>query len=186
MDTAGFRKAQNEVEKIGLRLTKEKLSNADLILLVLDQSQPLSSEDMSILKKSPRTNTVVIFNKIDLPPSKDFKKLSSELSQYRIVRTCALSGEGIEDLISSIKDMILKGRIEGDLSGIAPNLRHKSVLLKTRDYLTSGMENLTNNAPLEIIADDIRSALDTLGEITGETATEEVLENIFNSFCIGK
>ena len=186
MDTAGFRKAKDEVEKIGLKLTNERLSRADLILLVLDQSRKLEKDDTEILKRCPTEKTLVIINKTDLPPSDSFTTLPSILKGYRAVRTSALTGDGIDRLLSSIKDIILRGEIDMDESDIVPNLRHKSALLRARDYLISGISDMEDSLPLEIIADDLRSALDALSEITGENATEEILDNIFGSFCIGK
>lgn len=186
IDTAGFREVKDEVEKIGLRLTKDRLSNADLILLVLDQSRDLDEQDHRILKESPLEKTLVIINKIDLRPSKSFLTTPDILNSYRRVKTSALTGEGIDKLLSSIKDIILKGNIQTDESVIVPNLRHKDALTRAREHLISGIQNIKESLPIEIIADDVRNALDALGEITGETAVEEILDNIFNSFCIGK
>jgi len=186
MDTAGFREVNGDVERIGIRLAEEKLAEADLSLIVLDQSRPLSREDTRIMEKARGGKRLIILNKIDLPPGLDQRTLDRDVNGAPIVRISALTGEGIPELCRAIEAVVMAG--EGDLgaSHAVPNLRHQKALEDSREFFRQAMANTRAGLPPEIIAADLQSGLDALGEITGETATGEVLERIFSEFCIGK
>jgi tRNA modification GTPase len=186
MDTAGFRKVKGEVERMGIALAEQKLSEADLSLVVLDQSRPLSQEDRNIIAKAHKDRALIILNKIDLRARMDDHCLDLVAGDIPRVRVSALTGRGIEDLRGAIKDKVIaSGGGQTDPS-LAPNLRHTVALESARKSLAKGTAAVKDGAPWEIAALELGEALESLGEIIGETTNEEVLEKIFSVFCIGK
>ncbi len=186
MDTAGIREVADEVEKIGVQLTEEKLKEADLVLAVLDQSVSLSPEDIQLLEKVKKKTTLLVLNKIDLPSAMNWEKVLKDLPPFPTVRVSALRGEGISRLKKEIVKLVVGGDKFTASSAIAPNVRQAKALRETKKFLENVLRCTTENAPLEIIAFELRNALDSLGEIVGETTPEHVLESIFSNFCIGK
>lgn len=186
MDTAGFRRVEGEVEKIGVRLTEQKLADADLSLIVIDQSRPLNQYDLDLIAKSPRNRSLIIINKIDLPPTLDKEKSKKVFNGYRVVKISALTGEGLENLKTVIREIVTTSDMDTTVSDLAPNLRHKAALLEASQFFKNTILNLRNGLPTEIIAVDLKSGLDALGEIIGETTHEDILDRIFSDFCIGK
>ena len=185
MDTAGFRKVRGKLEKIGIRRAEQKLEEADLVLLVIDQSRPLQSEDLDLLARIQKKKAVVVLNKGDLPARVNQDALESTAVGLARVRISALKGEGIEELRKAIRDVITSGVDTTDL-GIAPSLRHKEALDLASDHFQKSVSNLEEGLPFEIVAADLQEGLRALGEIVGETTREEVLDRIFSQFCIGK
>jgi tRNA modification GTPase len=185
MDTAGFRKGRGKLEKIGIHRAEQKMEEADLVLLVIDQSRPLQSEDLDLLARVQKKKAVVVLNKIDLPARVNEKALESMVVGIARVRISALKGDGIEDLRKAIRDVITSGLDTTDL-GVAPSLRHKEALERASGHFQKSVSNLREGLPFEIVAADLQEGLEALGEIVGETTSEEVLERIFSQFCIGK
>ncbi len=183
MDTAGFGEVKDEVERIGIHLAEEKLAEADLLLVVIDQSRPLDEDDLRILTKSHDKKTLVVINKIDLPKRLD---QGSALAEFASVKISALTGQGLDNLKKTIAKFVLEGNMEMTSSNIAPNLRHKQALNHAVRYFRGAAENAKEGAPMEIVAVELKSGLDALGEIIGETTSEEVLDSIFSRFCLGK
>ncbi|MBW1771630.1 MAG: tRNA uridine-5-carboxymethylaminomethyl(34) synthesis GTPase MnmE [Deltaproteobacteria bacterium] len=186
MDTAGFREVEGEVEKIGIRLAEQKLAEADLSLIVLDQSRFLNDEDLDIIARGKKGKSLILLNKIDLPSMVDENALASAADGIPLVKISALTGEGMEDLCQAIEDAVVAG--EGDLGTpqVVPNLRHQKALNDAVIFFNKATANTREDLPVEIIAVDLQSGLDALGEITGANATDEVLERIFSEFCLGK
>jgi len=183
MDTAGFGKVKDEVERIGVHLAKQKLGEADFLLVVIDQSRPLNQDDLDIIVKSRGKKAIVVINKIDLPSN-----LNNEapFSEFPVVRISALTGQGLDDLRKTIVECILEGDIDLTSSNVGPNLRHKQALLDAAGFFKNAARNLQEDAPMELIAVELKSGLDSLGEIIGETTSEEILDSIFSQFCLGK
>ncbi len=187
MDTAGIRQVtDDEVEKIGVQLTEERLKEADLVLAVLDQSLPLSPEDIQLLEKIRHKTALLVLNKIDLAPAIDWNQALKDLPPFPTLKVSALTGEGIPTLKKEIVRLVIGTDKDLDPSGIAPNIRQTRALKEARKYLESALQAITEGTPLEISAFELRNALDSLGEIVGETTPEHVLESIFSRFCIGK
>jgi tRNA modification GTPase len=186
MDTAGFRRVKGEVERIGLHLTEQKLSEADLSLVVLDQSRPLSRQDQDIIDKIRKDRSLIILNKIDLPARMDEDSLDRVVKGIPMARVSALTGQGIDGLRRAIRDKVIASSGGQTDTFLAPNLRHTAALESTYESLLRGAVAIKDGLPWEIIALEISSGLGALGEITGETTTEEVLEKVFSEFCIGK
>lgn len=186
MDTAGIRKVKGKVEKIGIRLSEQKLAEADLSLILIDQSRSLSQDDREIIAKSPKDKSLIVFNKIDLPSRLNKEELEKLPKGVPKVRMSALTGEGIDDLCKAIRDFILESGADASQSPLAPNLRHKKALIQASQYLKNAVANTKDGAPMEIIAVDLNDGLNCLGDIIGETSNEEIYEKIFSQFCLGK
>ena len=183
MDTAGFGDVKDEVERIGLHLAEKKLNEADFLLIVVDQSRPLNQDDLDIISKSRGKKALIVINKIDLP-----SKLGEEpvFEGIPAVRISALTGQGLDDLKSSVVKCVLGGELDLITSNVIPNLRHSQALQKAMDFFKDAAHNLAEDAPMEIVAIGLKSGLDALGEIIGETTSEDVLDSIFSRFCLGK
>ncbi len=186
MDTAGFRKVKGEVERIGIRLTKEKLEGADLALAMIDGNRSLNQDDLDILAKVRKGHSLVLVNKIDLPLKINEKELNELVDGLKTVKISALTGEGIDDLRDAIRDLVLSGEQELESTQVVPNLRHKTALNDADQLLAKAAFNTKAGLPLDIIAVDLNGSLGALGEIIGETTNEDVLDRIFSNFCLGK
>jgi tRNA modification GTPase len=186
MDTAGFRKVKGEVEKIGIHLTKEKLASADLSLIVIDQSRSLNQDDMDIIAKAEKSKSLILLNKVDLESRISETELDGVLDGMRVVRISALTGEGIDGLRKAIRDHVITADVDSTSSHLAPNLRHRTALMEAFKYFRTASGNMREDLPLEVIALDLNSGLEALGEIIGETTHDEIIEKIFSEFCLGK
>lgn len=186
MDTAGFRKVEREVERIGISLAKEKLASADLSVIVLDRSRPLNQDDLDLLAKAGVNKSLILLNKIDLAPRISQKDLNRALNGMPVVRISALTGEGIDDLRTAIRDHVMAGDVDTTSSHLAPNLRHRTALMEASNYFKNALSSMREGLPLEVIALDLNSGLEALGQIMGETSNEEIIQKIFSEFCVGK
>lgn len=187
MDTAGLRKAMNTIEQEGMRRAKERVADADLVLLMIDRSRDLDEDDEEIFCEIDAKKKVIVLNKKDLSRKVSLKSVKERFPDHPIVQISALKGEGIEDLQRAIYSSLLHRdtRISPEHLVVA-NIRHKIALSNTKQSLSDALRGLEEGGSLEFIAFEIRSALDSFGEIVGETTTEEVLNRIFDQFCIGK
>ncbi|MBI2487848.1 MAG: tRNA uridine-5-carboxymethylaminomethyl(34) synthesis GTPase MnmE [Deltaproteobacteria bacterium] len=187
VDTAGLRASSNEIEKVGVELAKKKAKEAELIIAVVDGSGKLDEDDFEVLKGIEPSKSVLVINKSDLTIKVTEEDISGFFPKERIVKTSAKLGSGIEELKSKIYEVLLgrNSRMEG-AEVVITELRHKLALEKTNESLISFLEALERGESPEFLAVDLRLALDSLGEITGETTTEDVLGRIFSKFCIGK
>jgi len=186
MDTAGLRKVKGEVEKMGIYLTEQKLAEADFLLVVIDRSRPMNEDDNKILAQSRAKKALIVLNKIDLPSRLSKKDKEEVLSGFSVTEISALTGQGLDGLRKAIAECILESQIDMTVSNIAPNLRHTQALTDAARFFRSAAKSAREHAPMEIVALELKSGLDSLGEITGETTSEEVLDNIFSQFCLGK
>jgi tRNA modification GTPase len=186
MDTAGIRNAKDKVEEIGLEITRRKLDEADLVLIVLDISRPLHDDDRRILSLCREKDGIILLNKIDLPAVYDASKLRSLGMTHTIVEISALTGEGIEKLERAILDTLLHDEAATIGLNAIPNIRQKNAFVEASRHIENSRDNIRNNAPLDIIAEDLQCALHALEEITGDSTPDEILEKIFGQFCIGK
>jgi tRNA modification GTPase len=186
VDTAGMRKVRGEVERKGVNLTNTQLGLADLTLLVIDRSRPLNQYDFTLLRKVDKSATIAIINKIDLPAKLSDKKINAVFQTLPTVAVSALTGEGFETLNKVIFNTIVNRNIDVYSAPIVPNIRHKTTLTNASMFLEKASKNLIDGFPLEIVAADLLWAKNALDEITGNKTTEEILDNIFSKFCIGK
>jgi len=186
MDTAGFRSVSDEVERLGITLTRRKLNEADFVLIVIDRSRPLGKDDLDIIHQCQGKSALIVINKIDLPARLHEGADVEALSRFPSVEISALTGQGLDQLKSAIKDAILGGGVDTTLSHAAPNARHRHALGRALLFFKEAALRIREDAPVEIVALELTSGIEALGEITGETSTEEVLDSIFSQFCLGK
>ena len=185
-DTAGIHQTEDIVEQQGVERSRSYLDRADLILMVFDASQPLTDADIELLQEAFSRNTILILNKVDLPILTTPKDLKLHAPKKSVVQTSMLHGEGLEDLKSTVLQHVLGGDFVMGDSPIITNVRHHEALRRGQISLTHAIESLNRNMPPELIAVDLRSSLDAVGEIVGKTTTEDILDRIFSQFCIGK
>ncbi len=186
-DTAGLREPQNIVEKEGVTLAWEKLSQADVVIVVVDGSEQLTREDIEIIERCKSRKFCLVINKTDLPHVLDGKELVGLTPDAMPpIWISAKHGEGIPALKDAIHSLVLNSADCGHTLTVVSNIRHKMAIEKTRDLLSKAKDSILQGLSPEFSAFDIREALEGLGEISGETVTEEVLDRIFSTFCIGK
>lgn len=184
LDTAGIRDTEDEIEQEGMRLTLEKIPLADLILFVVDASRPFDNEDKLIMQAVSGRTCILVQNKSDLP---SVAELPSELKTATAVEISARSGQGIEELREAIFSLFIRGGVlDGREFTALSQVRHRDSLDRARRHLHSFLQAFTAETPLEFVALDLREALSALGEVTGETTPDDILEQIFSRFCIGK
>ena len=182
VDTAGIREATDVVEKIGIEKSKEKLNEADLVILMLDRSRVLDDEDKDIISKVENKNTIVLLNKVDL----DAKIKDEEISKFtNIITSSTLTGYGIDELKEKIKEMFFNGEVDTE-SLIISNSRHKQALYRALENCQVALERVKLDEYLDLISIYVTAALKALGEITGAELEEDLVNKIFSEFCCGK
>jgi tRNA modification GTPase len=187
VDTAGLRRTGDSIEQEGVKKARERVAEADFVLLMLDGGRALDADDREIFEEIKMKQKVVVINKIDLPLALSADEVKTSFPDDPMVSISALRGEGIEMLKEAVYTSLIKGGVRvSSQHWVVTHIRHKSALVEAKNNLLNAKKGLDENIPLEFIAFEVRSALETLGEIVGETRTEEVLNRIFENFCIGK
>jgi tRNA modification GTPase len=180
-DTAGIRKAGDRIEEIGVERTHRAMADADLLLVVIDGSTEILAEDVDVLLQARQLAHVVVVNKCDLPQV----RLDEELSKHKMVHISALTGQGLDHLSTAILEPF--GRVDSETAGLLiTDSRHYDLLRRAQSSLEDSMELLDQSASEELVLVGLHNALRFLGEITGETTAEDILTQIFSTFCIGK
>ena len=185
IDTAGIRTTQNEIEKIGIEKSKKMAKEADLVIYIIDASKDLNEDDEEILNIVIPKKTIIILNKIDLVPKID-EKTEIIKNFENVIKISALKKEGIQDLYNKITELFNLDVINIDNEIVITNERHKKIIKDAIINLNKSKEALKNNMPIDIIAIGLKDVLTNLGEITGEEASEEIINEIFSRFCLGK
>lgn len=183
LDTAGIRESDDVVEQMGVERAMQLVAEADLVLHVLDVSTDLTEEDQDLLQKTANKQRIIIVNKIDLPSKWKIEELpeSATIVQTSLVR------DSLESVISTIVGLVKGGYVEQQQEGaIITRSRHKQLLMLALEELKQAQETLAQNLPVDLIAIGLQGALEYLGEITGETVRDNIVERIFAQFCIGK
>ena len=184
IDTAGIRNAKDEVEKIGITKAKEVAETADLIIAIFDITKKLDEEDKKILDIIGNKKSIIVLNKIDLV---DKVNIPEEILKYEnIIEMSALNKQGIEEIYNKIAELFKFNDIEEDNSFIITNIRHKELIKKANKNIEDAINTLKNNLPIDIISINIKDALENLGNITGENVSENIINEIFKKFCLGK
>jgi tRNA modification GTPase len=187
MDTAGLRKPTDSIEQEGVKRAKERVADSDFVLLMLDGSRELDADDIEIFGETEGKKRVVILNKNDLPLRIPLEKVKKRLKHEPLISISTLNKEGIDELKKTIFNSLLHREVRATPEHlVVANIRHKRALTHVRDNLSNVLKGLEDGTSLEFIAFEIRAALEALGDLLGETATEEVLNRIFEKFCIGK
>lgn len=185
VDTAGIMHADDEVSKEGVLRSKKYMESADLILLVLDSSDELSMEDMDIMDAVKEKRILVLVNKTDLPERLQIDKIKKHLHNKKIIRISAKKDKNLDKLYDAISDMIYSGSVTTSNQPLLTNVRHAQAIKEALKLLESAKSGF-NIAGKELIAVDLKEAINNLGLITGENFTDDLLDEIFSRFCIGK
>jgi len=185
-DTAGIRESDNEIEKHGIMRSKDKFNQADLVILVLDNSKDIEEEDLVILKHIKDKKVLVIINKIDLENKINKEKIQELIPNATLINTSIKNNEGIRNVEIAIEELFIKGNIKQNSSYTVNNIRHKDLLNKAASSISDGIKQIENFVPLEIVEIDINNSYRELGEIIGETVDDEIIDRVFSKFCLGK
>lgn len=186
IDTAGIRNAKDEVEKIGIAKSREIAKEADLIIAIFDSTKELSPEDLEILDLIKGKKSIVILNKIDLNAILSENDDRFTNVSENILKLSALNGEGLEKLYETISKMFSLNEINLDNEIVITNLRHKNLISKALINVKKSEEAIEQNMPVDIIAIFIKDILEDLGNITGAVVTDDIINEIFSKFCLGK
>ncbi len=186
IDTAGIREASDEVEKIGIQKAKEIAKEADLVIAIFDISKKLSKEDEEILKIVKNKKSIILLNKIDLKQAISEKDPKFLESSKNIIKISALNKKGIEEIYNKISEMFSLNEINMDNDIVITNVRHKNLISKAIKNVLKTKETMKKDMPIDIIAIYIKDILEDLGSITGEIITEDIINEIFSKFCLGK
>ncbi|GAB7388499.1 tRNA uridine-5-carboxymethylaminomethyl(34) synthesis GTPase MnmE [Bacillaceae bacterium] len=186
VDTAGIRETEDIVERIGVEKAKELLRKADLVLFVLNHAEPLTEDDVKLMEMVKGTKAIIIVNKTDLPQKIDLERVKASLPGVPVVMTSAKNEEGIDRLEEAIADMFFGGEIEGGDLTYVSNARHISLLKQASRSLQDAIAANENSVPVDMVAIDIKRAWELLGEIIGDAVSEDLLDQIFSQFCLGK
>ncbi len=184
IDTAGIRNANDIVEKIGIDKSKDIANKADLIIAIFDSSKELTEEDFEILDIIKNKLNIIILNKIDLKNKIDENKLLK--INKDIIKVSILNNEGVDKIYEKISELFNLEKINLDNSVTITNERHKNEILKAKHNIENAINSLNENMPMDIITVYIKEALENLGNITGENVSEDIINNIFSKFCLGK
>lgn len=186
IDTAGIRDTDDTVEKIGIEKTKEAFNNADYIILVVDGSRPLTSEDEEIISYVRGRRALVLLNKRDLGAEVTVDVISEKLPDCDIIETALSKGEGLKEIEDNIESLVYGGQISQGESLMVNNVRHIDLLKHADSAAGDALSLLEIMEPLDIVEIDIRNAYDFLGEIVGDTVSDEIINEVFARFCLGK
>ena len=186
VDTAGIRNAKDEVEKIGINKSRDIANEADLVIAIFDSTKELTKEDLEILNIAKNKKSIIILNKIDLETKIDENNEKIKQTSDNIIKISALNNIGIEKLYEKISELFNLNEINLDNESIITNIRHKNLISKSIEDVKKTKETINNKMPLDIIAIFIKDILSDLSNITGEEVSEDIINEIFSKFCLGK
>ncbi len=184
IDTAGIRKAEDTVEKIGVEKSLKILEESDVVLAIFDVSKELEKEDRDILKFVEQKNAIILLNKIDLEKQLSLTEIRN--CGKKIIEISIKNKKGVEELYEAISAQFKLNEIAIDGELIVTNNRHKSLIMRSEEYLKKAQEIVEKKLPIDIISSYLKEIVDELGKITGESVTEDVINEIFAKFCLGK
>ncbi len=186
IDTAGIRDAKDEVEKIGIAKSKEIANEADLVIAIFDSSKELTEEDNQILNIIKDKKSIILLNKADLNSILDESDSRFSCITNNIIKISAINGDGLEMLYSIISKMFSLDEINLDNDIVITNLRHKNLISKAIENVKNSRNTVLDGMPVDVIAIFIKDILEDLGNITGEVVTDDIINEIFSKFCLGK
>ena len=186
IDTAGIRESDDEIEKIGIDKSKKALKKADIVIAIFDSTQELNKEDKEILEFIKNKNAIILLNKIDLKDNK-LKNNEQILSLNKpVIEIPAQKRDGIEELYNQMINIFKINEINTENSTIITNVRHKNAIVCAEENLNKIKEVLNNGMPTDIVSIYLKNAIEELNKITGENVTEDIINEIFSKFCLGK
>ena len=185
VDTAGIRETDNEIERMGIERAKEHLSDADLVLMIIDVSKPLSSEDKELLEEIKSRKSVLILNKTDLERGLTDEEYKA-FSEFNPVEISAKKRVGIEKLTEIIKEMFFNGELDFNNEIYLSNLRQEGAIRRAKESLNMVLESIDSGVSEDFYTIDLMNAYNAIGEVTGDTTSEDLADKIFKDFCMGK
>ncbi|ABR50863.1 tRNA modification GTPase TrmE [Alkaliphilus metalliredigens QYMF] len=186
IDTAGIRETEDIVEKIGVERSKAFFNKADLIILMLDASRELTPEDLQIMELVKSKKALILVNKTDLTSQIDYDRIIEIVGEKKVIKISLIEESGLEEVEEALVEIVYKGETRAKDSLLVTNVRHKNALERALESLTDGVQAIKQKMPLDFVEVDVKNAWDALGEITGDTVGEDLLDHIFQNFCIGK
>lgn len=186
IDTAGIRNATDEIEKIGVEKAINIAKEAELILAIIDNTKELTKEDFEILDLIKDKNAIILLNKVDIKDNELENREELIKTNKKIIKISAKNGNGIDELYKEIEKLFDIDGINTDKETIITNIRHKNQIELAIKNLDEAIETVKNNLPIDIISISIKQSLEELGKITGENVSEDIINQIFSKFCLGK
>lgn len=182
-DTAGIRETEDTVEKIGIERSRQYLDAADLVIVVIDAANGIDDDDKEVLAATEDKTRIILLNKTDIADAGAFGIVGSNSA---VIEVSAKTGDGMDNLASEIERICHLDEINSENGAVITNMRHKAALIGARDALSRAADALDSGMPTDIVSIDIAAAMDSLGEITGETVSDSIVNDIFHNFCVGK
>ncbi|MGG1165612.1 tRNA uridine-5-carboxymethylaminomethyl(34) synthesis GTPase MnmE [Bacillus mycoides] len=186
IDTAGIRETEDIVERIGVERSKEMMSQADLVLIVVNYSEALTNEDEDLFRAVQGKDFIVIVNKTDLPQEIDMERVTDLAVGNRVITTSLIEEQGIDELEKAIADLFFEGTIDSADMTYVSNARHIGLLTQAGRTINDAIEAIENGVPIDMVQIDLTRAWEILGEITGDTVHESLIDQLFSQFCLGK
>ena len=186
LDTAGIRHSESKTERLGIDRAINAIEGADLVLLLLDISQELTGEDIDLMARTTDSRRIIVLNKADLAHKLKRKDVTSKIGNAQAVEVSALKGDGVGELESVIFDTIVSDKVVAENTEVMVNLRQKEALVRAKESLQRCLESLEKRMQADFVSIDLKGAIAALGEVTGEVVSEEIIDRIFEEFCVGK
>lgn len=186
VDTAGIRETSDKVEKMGIEKSKEAFNQADFILFLLDGSRPLEEEDLQIMELLKERKSLVLINKRDLGEAISIEEIAAKLPASQVIEASLLKGQGITEIEDAVEDLVYGGEIVQKESMMINNVRHIELLQQAVKSLTDALHMSEMREALDFIEVDVKNAYERLGEIIGETVSDDIINEVFARFCLGK
>jgi len=186
VDTAGLRDSSDRIELLGMQRTRGFMETAGLILFLLDASEPINQADLAILNDLPATPVIIVVNKVDLPQLADLSGWNDLARTYPVVSLSAKERTGLAELEQMIEQLVYSESVHLSSESCLDNSRQIESLSLARDCLSAAVESMQALLPIDCVAIDLRAAIQALGQLTGETVSDEVVHEIFAKFCLGK
>ncbi len=185
-DTAGIRRTEDTIEKIGIEKSLESINTADLIIYVVNAGEALTEEDEKIIEEIQYKKVIILLNKSDLDKKVSKEYMAEKLPGAKIILTSMKTGEGISQIGDEVENMVYGGAVAQGNSVTVTNTRHIALIENALLSINEAIETTELKEALDIIEIDVRNAYDLLGEITGETTSDDIINEVFARFCLGK
>ncbi len=186
IDTAGIRETDDMIEKIGIEKSKESFNQADLVIFIIDSSRELGQEDREIIDLIDQQKTIIVLNKVDLTQVVFREEIEKMLPETALIETSMEKQQGIDLIEDKIVEMVYGGSVSQSDSIMVTNVRHKNILESAKNSIVDAIEMTKRNEALEFIEIDVNSSYENLGEIIGETVQDDIINEVFARFCLGK
>jgi tRNA modification GTPase len=187
IDTAGIRKTTDQIEQIGVERSHQAIETADLVLLLLNSSEPLQQEDLDLLQETDASQRIVLLNKTDLPMQLDRDQLRTYVDDDHVIETSIVHNAGMDQLADKINHLFFEEGIESNQNSVmVTNARHIGLLHQASDALNDVQMGIAAGMPVDLVQIDMTRCWDLLGEITGDSYQDELLDQLFSQFCLGK